>query len=362
MKKKNTSNFSFVCCILIHKHYHSVSQFPPFIQNRTCCIKDQTVSNCYNECTARTCRNVKNPPQICTLQCALNVCECREGLYLNECNECVVKEMCYVDCLKSMPIKCKGSHERVYGCLKPSERRVCPNPVDIMINAITAQLTNSTIREELCILNVCDCTRGFFRNKCGKCVPLPECDNNCCNEFKCREQNTQMIPIPSMGKCGKCSKSGCHSECQDCGNDCDDDKCDDDNCDHKCKRKCKKCKRCKKHQNCPHTCACKSGYAKNKCGICVPIVDVILDVPCACTNPCTAPNQEWQCFNKCNERTCQNYYELPSKLCEASCSYGCGCSVNKNLWYNGTACVTGSMCQRPSTAPVEMQINRPKSV
>lgn len=308
-------------------------------QTRVCCLKDQVVSNCYNECSANTCANVKNPPQVCTLECALNVCVCGPNLFLNECNECVEKSQCYVNCKKSKPIKCKGPFETLYGCFKSKEARVCPQIKYSRPRDVFSQYTST---DDLCVLNVCDCTNGFLRNKCGECV-LPEDCGKKCHKIACEEPHSEVRTVYSKRKCKK----------DDCAHDKCETNCKDDACRSNCNKKRSKCKKCRIAR---HVCVCKVGYARNKCGVCVPAHKAFDNVPCACTNPCNLPGQEWHCYNECNRPSCQNYYDLPTKICPKACDYGCFCSANQGLWFNGTACVPGLMCpprnQLPTLDPI----------
>lgn len=302
---------------------------------KVCCLKDQVVSDCYNECSANTCANLKNPPRICTLKCATDVCVCKKGLYLNECNECVSADQCYTDCKKPEAIKCKGPFESLYGCFNSNEAKVCPDISYSRPRDAFLQFSLISKQKNLCALNICDCSNGFLRNKCGECVQPGDCGKSC-HRIACEEPNAEVRKVLTY--------QNCEININECENETCTEKCADEQCREKCKTNNIKCKKCRIIR---HICVCKAGYARNKCGMCVLANKAMDDVPCLCTNPCSDPNQEWQCYNECNRPTCQNYYDLPTKLCSKSCSYDCYCSQNKGLWFNGTACVPSIMCPIP---------------
>lgn len=298
-----------------------------------------------------------NPPEVCTALCGLNQCECNPGTYLNECMECVSREKCFESCVKPEPVRCRGPNESLYGCFKPSEAKVCPDiafstPRDMFLRFV---MTNSTQQSDLCVLNVCDCAAGFMRNRCGECVTPNQCGGVCIREFTCDEPNTV---VKNVYSCRKVKKSSGKCKCKDSSSkcSCEKKKCSKGKkCMNRCSKKCRKsssksCKSCrsrssKKCQIINKVCVCKYGYARNNCGVCVPESKANDIVPCACTNPCSLPGQEWQCFTDCDKPTCQNYYDLPAKLCRIeSCNYGCYCSARLGLYYNGTACVPGASC------------------
>lgn len=352
----------------------TASPQPPVITaspQPVCCLPNYKPALCYNSCSEKTCANLKRDesgPVFCTLECQISGgpngnCVCDGDMYRNDCNQCVPKDQCNATCTKPQPTFCTGDFETVYGCLDPLEARVCPgigcsSPRDVFLKFVS-QL-NST---GLCVLNTCDCQNGYLRNECGKCVLPQECGLPC-SDVEC-PQNEILISTPCKRKrrchkkkyckngkrCKKSRRNGkkCRKSCKN---------------GRKCKKSCRRSKKCKKsksgrrecRQPCKrevrfkNECVCKTGFARNNCGTCVPVEQASLNVPCVCTNPCLFdPDREWQCFNDCNKRTCDNLNSLPYKLCIIDCLYGCDCSATKDLWFNGTACVHRSLCPAPTS-------------
>lgn len=250
----------------------------------------------------------------CKNSCIKDVCVCRDHLYRNECNECVTEDECGMKCKPSQPIQCNDENEILYSCFDPSLARVCPNvkcskPRDLFFQS----WENKNVAKK-CIVNVCDCANSYYRNKCGDCVSLRYCDEQCfgiqCNgeneilkrnyrECEARTCSNLKNPIPCKGKAGKYRCSACD---------------------------------------------CAENYARNNYGRCIPVDQCEYNLPCVCSNPCASdPNKDWICLNDCNWRTCDNYYS--SKMCSGEdCNYACHCSVVKDLWWNGTNCVKSSLC------------------
>lgn len=322
---------------------------PTTTPSPVCCLQNYEVTDCYNPCSEKTCENLRRTePIICPAFCRVGVCQCKGDLYRNDCNECVLKDQCNATCTKSLPFNCPGQYETVYGCFDPSQARVCPDvgfssPRDVFLKFIS-----ESNRTDLCALSTCDCQDGYLRNKCGKCV-LPMMCGDPCSGIQCNRPNEQLkstryctrCRVPKHPKqrrsCRKriCRKEPCKGKGNKCGTHC------------KINRKCKRRRKCR----CKQECVCQQGFARNKCGECVPQAEADFKVPCVCTDPCKSiPDQEWQCLNKCNKRTCENFFTLPLKRCAGECNYGCYCSANKELWWNGSACVPSLQCQRQTPA------------
>lgn len=296
----------------------SASQSGSSNDQQVCCFKDTVFTSSYNVCTENTCANLKNPPENCPKD-ESNACVCREGLYRNECNECVMKEECSKNCTRPTKLQCTGQFEMLYGCLDPTQARVCPTTRCSKPRDFLLKYAKRSNQSGLCALNTCDCIDGYLRNKCGQCVPANECGRkSCIGKFTpCSEPNEVRVK-----KYRKCTARTCKNL--------------------KSPMKCKgKAARVRKNM-----CDCKIGYRRNKCGKCVPETECNDNVPCVCTNPCLeqGPTREWQCLNECNRPTCKNYYELPAKRCSSECTYVCSCSGTQNLWFNGTVCVRGDRC------------------
>lgn len=286
--------------------------------DQICCSKDTVVSPCFNPCKENTCANLKNSSSsICLKDCVLNVCVCKGGLFRNECNECVPEQDCTKPCALPKLLECTGQFETLYGCLDPTQARVCltsrcSKPRDFLL-----KYALQSNQKGLCAPNTCDCIDGYLRNKCGQCVPANECGRKCCvgkltpcsgpNEVrrkklrKCKERTCKNLqfPMKCKGRAGRVRKN---------------------------------------------VCDCKKGYWRNECGKCVTKDKCNDNSPCVCTNSCVGEGREMQCFNRCMSSTCKNYYELPHKSCPKDCNYVCACSKRLNMWYNGTACVPGDQC------------------
>lgn len=289
--------------------------------SRVCCFPDSVVSSCYKWCEENTCENVLNPPQNCTTECEYNICVCREGLYRNECNECVKKEECYTPCKRDQPIRCPGENEQLNGCFYPSDLRECPSRRCSTRREIFFNLLLKLKRPGLCAWNVCDCRDGYLRNRCGKCVPAADCSK------KCSVGVNDSCSQPNETRVKRFRKSTART----CKNYND------------CSKRSRKTRKGEKYRK--NVCDCGEGFLRNKCGRCS--TDCNVRGPCMCTNPCLQSafeDVEWICINECNGRDCVNYHELKTKLCPAECVYACQCSKNKNLWFNGTHCVPAEKC------------------
>lgn len=317
----------------------------PTTPTPVCCLKDYEVADCYNACSARTCANLRlGGDRVCTLECQLGVCFCKGDMYQNDCGDCVSKEKCNVPCKQSVPVSCSGPFETLNGCWDPSQARVCPTvdqsvPRDLFLKYITQPNTNGS-----CVLNVCDCQPGYLRNRCGVCVKPEFCGGSTdCNGIQCNGANEELKTINTPLLDCMISTS-CKKKCKK---------------NRKCKCKRSKKNRCRRHKRIyqvQQICGCKDGFARNKCDRCVPVSQANDDTPCVCTNPCRSdPYKEWSCFNECFERTCENMYTLPSKICPQDCNYGCQC--RNELWWNGTACVAGSMCPPQGAMSTSSPVN-----
>lgn len=298
----------------LHHPAGQTSNPPPI-----CCLAHQVVSPCYKYCTENTCENLFDPPKICNITCDYNVCVCDEGYYRNECNECVTAEECRHQCKFSKPLVCPAANEEVNSCFDPTKAKVCENvkrskPRDIFLKSDRSQ-------PELCALSVCDCVDGYLRNRCGQCVKAADCQKKCCvsrNE-SCSQPNEIRVKKSRRHRRRRSSKS-----------------CKWDHSPFSYARKA-----------CKNACTCKEGYIRNECDACVPPFQRDFQQTCLCTNPCayiTIEGIEWVCASRCNQRECRTYHELQNKTCPNECVYVCNCSVNKNLWYNGTHCVPAEQC------------------
>lgn len=279
-----------------------------------CCKKGMEPRSCVNDCNARTCVSLKMKPDPgqCSKECYANSCHCRSGLYLNECNECVSKDRCGETC-KDTPVKCPGKNEELMPCFDPDFSPKCwnwlnhtsctPNsPRDV--NLYDTPDSNGRWPEGQCILNVCDCRPGYFRNICGICVQWHECGKSC--EAKANQP---------------CSDP--HEKRYDEWRECEERTCV--NLKYPMKRDAQTDRVVK------NKCDCKSGYYRDNCGRCVPKPECDNQRPCKCTNPCKKRNQVLRCINSCTKQTCAKALDVP-RICKKQCYDACDC--NDNFWLN----------------------------
>ncbi|KAK6046299.1 trypsin Inhibitor like cysteine rich domain protein [Cooperia oncophora] len=92
---------------------------------------------------------------MCTMQCLVNVCQCKDGFFRNSQNRCVS------NCSESEEI-C-GVNEELKRC-----GTACEPTCDQPIRSCTKD----------CVLNVCQCKEGFLRDANNTCVPEQECPRN----------------------------------------------------------------------------------------------------------------------------------------------------------------------------------------
>lgn len=247
------------------------------------------------------------------MYCLANKCDCIDKYRRNECGVCVPEEKCNKKCQLFQPIRCDAKNEELIPCFSKELARTCKNRCKL-----NNRPTNST-SPEFCILNVCDCRKGFWRNKCGQCVPDEDCDKKCkrCDDDVCSDPNEIRY-----SEWRQCEAKTCKSlkKSPDCS------------CDNEIQR---------------NICDCKPGYYRNECNLCIPKARCALKTKCKCTNPCPGLNQSYECFNNCSKRTCQNYHTLPFTKCVLDCTYGCQCK--SPLWSNEETgeCVTSDQCPPP---------------
>ncbi|VDL82546.1 unnamed protein product [Nippostrongylus brasiliensis] len=109
-----------------------------------CCPPNEQFLECGTACEP----SCKNPnPTVCTLQCILNVCQCKQGFYRNSNNTCVDS------CAKAQSCPANEEFKSCGTACEPS----CDNP-------------NPGMCKAQCIPNVCQCKEGFFRNSDNTCV------------------------------------------------------------------------------------------------------------------------------------------------------------------------------------------------
>lgn len=292
--------------------------------------------DCTNDGNSRTCASLGKtmPKNGNEKKCSKKKCQCKFPLYLNDCNECVPQDKCNESC--EMPkIKCTGKNEELVPCLKPGKAKLCKrakppysnscqpdNPWDTQWWAPTFPESENT--KAVCIINACDCIKGFLRNECGICVKKSDCNNPCRRQpcDKCSDPNA--IRYKRWSECEKrsCENPTDYSSC---------DKYTD-----------------KIYRN---FCDCKPGYLRNSCGRCIPKDDCYKPEICKCNNPCNK-DKELQCVNSCNMKTCANSLKLFQEDCDNErCFNACVCKGDKYLNIDGL-CVNKDQCIPNGIGPI----------
>ncbi|WKY12968.1 hypothetical protein Q1695_004076 [Nippostrongylus brasiliensis] len=128
------------------------------------CSENEEFRQCGTACEP-SCENPN--PQVCTLQCILNVCQCKPGFFRDSNGKCVAT--------------CRGS------CGKNEERKKCGTACEPTCANPNPRCTKQ------CINNVCQCKTGFVRDDSNNCIPLRSCLTDTttatpasCAEVKCR--------------------------------------------------------------------------------------------------------------------------------------------------------------------------------
>ncbi|WKY12967.1 hypothetical protein Q1695_004076 [Nippostrongylus brasiliensis] len=121
------------------------------------CSENEEFRQCGTACEP-SCENPN--PQVCTLQCILNVCQCKPGFFRDSNGKCVAT--------------CRGS------CGKNEERKKCGTACEPTCANPNPRCTKQ------CINNVCQCKTGFVRDDSNNCIPLRSCLTASCAEVKCR--------------------------------------------------------------------------------------------------------------------------------------------------------------------------------
>uniref|UniRef100_A0A915E7E6 TIL domain-containing protein n=1 Tax=Ditylenchus dipsaci TaxID=166011 RepID=A0A915E7E6_9BILA len=139
--------------------------------NQPLCGLNEEFTTCGTACEP-SCSNPS--PELCTLQCVIDVCRCVPG-FVRSSQGCVALSDC----------PAKASTADSCGGCGPNEE-LC---------------------DRMCALNVCQCKSGYLRNEVGDCIPDQEC-NPCaaydCPEGKhCEPQVVQCVqaPCPPLPNC-----------------------------------------------------------------------------------------------------------------------------------------------------------------
>jgi hypothetical protein len=119
------------------------------------CGRNAHYTTCGTACPL-TCKNLNNPPQVCTLQCVRG-CFCNKGYVRGHDGRCVRPSLCLNACPSNSHYKSCGS-----ACVG-----TCAN------NGIPSQIcTKQCVRG-------CFCNKGYVKDENGRCVRLSECKKSC---------------------------------------------------------------------------------------------------------------------------------------------------------------------------------------
>ncbi|WKY12434.1 hypothetical protein Q1695_003765 [Nippostrongylus brasiliensis] len=246
------------------------------------------------ECGTACEPSCKNPnPTVCTLQCILNVCQCKQGFYRNSNNTCVdscAKEPC-------------GDNEQRGNSSGTCEPTCSDRNPEVCLSSATSSV------------GICQCKMGYIRiNATGPCIPTREC--------------------PPAQSCPA------NEEFKSCGTACEPS-CDNPN-PGMCKAQC-----------IPNVCQCKEGFFRNsdntcvascpvveKCGdtVCKPGTYCSTDIPVCRRPPCSLPPP--RCVP---EPTCpaNEVFKQCGTACEPSCENPNPMVCTKNCIVNVCQCKPG---------------------
>lgn len=279
--------------------------------NTICCVPNSKPAECPNECNSNLCARLNVPPGTpCSTKCFPYICNCKDGFYSNSCAQCVTKEQCNdTDTCAAPPTICPGMNEELINCYDPRKARVCnprdpafdqscrredsPFPLDLLSLFGWNDKTGQS-----CILQICDCKKGYLRNKCGICVEAAHCSK------ECKLTNADSCSDPEEIR---------YDEWRPCD--------------------ARTCKNLKTPTNCVkewskvyrNRCDCKDGYYRDDCGRCVPEGQCANQAPCKCTDPCLLiPNSQIEELNSCTARTCYTA-KLKGARCKTAIFVDCNC-------------------------------------
>nr|UPQ64758.1 zonadhesin-like protein 2 [Plectrocnemia conspersa] len=280
--------------------------FGECVKEKNCVKKCPGKHEVYSECGNNSCQkncdtydmNLACKP-ICTPGCI-----CEDGYIRNQKGICVKPE----DCDNR---KCPGKNEAYTSCVCPCCETCATLGQDITCNFLVCNPG-------------CDCKPGFFRNSKGVCVPPEECDckknevldlcyyscppQTCdaigkmfkCAKLPCKpackckfnyRRNSNGICIP-IKKCPSIKCTGINEVYDPCPPDCLDERCESLYDPLMCTAVVRECS---------PRCVCKTGYLRDKNGVCIPKE--------SCPKQCPGKNQVYNlCPSNCPpEATCASY-------------------------------------------------------
>ncbi|XP_030033731.2 zonadhesin isoform X3 [Manduca sexta] len=299
---------------------------------------------CGNSCSDKGKKNVACPDI-----CEINGCQCKKGyLYDKARGKCVPPKDCTPECPRNEEYaKCP------VGICRPLNCSQLGFPIKCSILS----------EDEKCPVKPrCICKKGYARNNKGICVRLTECpscgsDSNATTGcgycgHRCQDIGKENVACPKiaciLNGC-QCKKGYYHDSIQKkcvlpddctprCGkheipSDCVNGGCDKRNCTQLGQPKI-----CIHPYKCKKGCVCKQGYLRNTKGVCVPIKE--------CPSCGGDPNAQSGCGTNCNKRCSDIGTE--TKVCTLECKEdGCDCKPDYYLDDITKKCVKPENCSSP---------------
>lgn len=269
--------------------------------------------------------------------------------------------------LQKPKLVCCGANEAPRNCKKPCLQHYCPGIS-----------TKNSYRTGV----FCDCHK-HYRNECGECVELNNCNATCTfeqklgcmgqfetadgcfvpgSELTCENYRNKKKPQDSKAlcilnhcqciigtvrdPCGVCVyPENCELKCETP----DPQPCRDPNEVHVYYYKDSPNKKCEdadiEKGLCQARCVCRPGYLHNKCK-CVQENEIKLNIPCECTNPCPNKNEISSCVVTCQRKNCE-FFDIVSK-CIPNCRQECECKGGlRRMKADLTSkCVTEDKCKK----------------
>lgn len=286
------------------------------------CPANFVPTTCYNECTENTCANAQLPNRGCPAYCQTSggpngMCVCAGNLYRIDDNRCVPLGQCSTTA--TTPTATQTPTPTTRPTQSPTQTPtprptqtpiqtppatptpICPLPNYVPTTCYNAcsekTCANKRKPNQICSRECqlaggpngnCVCKAGYIRNDCNECVPEDQCDVDGCSR-----PNEELITISIHTVCRvpkycrtkkRCSRKSCKGR-----KSCHKGKSHRRSNRKKSKRSCrlpKEC-RCKKEVQ---ECVCKDGFARNRCGVCVPEKQANNRTECVAKNTCRRSN------------------------------------------------------------------------
>ncbi|KIH62569.1 trypsin Inhibitor like cysteine rich domain protein [Ancylostoma duodenale] len=279
------------------------------------CGPNEEFKECGTACEP-SCREPR--PKVCTLQCVVG-CQCKPGYFRNDKNECVA------ECDNASGNICP-ENEEFKQCGTACEP-TCENPRPLVC---TAQ----------CILNVCQCKPGYFRNSQKKCVAQCGSESHIMPIASLNEEET--TAARSIQRATRSNTCGVNEEMKACGTECEPT-CENPN--PRCSKKCV-----------PNVCQCMDTFLRDANGKCIPeewcpkqpeegacgTNEERVECGTACEPTCSDPKSV--CTKQCVKNVCRCRFGfirnsknlcIPTNACPPSEK---PCGTNEERKKCGTAC------------------------